>query len=111
MGDKWAWYHVVSGRDSGNLSDSGDVIAAVTGKSLDLKKVVLMATAAMSFTITDTGGVALSGATPVVYLPAGGTITLEFEPGQCRTASAGVGIEIDASTADNASVYMEAGYL
>lgn len=84
------------------------VIAAVTGKTLGLRRVSFLADAAMSVTITDEDGTALSPALPTFYLEANVPATFTFEPGDHWCTAVTKGISVTPSAGDALGVEMEA---
>jgi len=96
-------YRITSGtRGNGDLSSSAAVVAAITGVTLSLKRVIWSASAAGVYTIERADGTDLV----VVNLGANGGAVMEFAPGQLN-GSAGAAINALASVTGSAFVYVE----
>ena len=97
-------YQVKSAQVTGDLSTTTAVVAAVTGKVLSLKRVIISASAAANFTIENaTSGTDILGP---LYFAANGGCALEFAPGALN-ATSGVGVNVLSSTTDVATCYVE----
>ena len=98
-------YKVLSGYVTGNLGTAVAVIAAQTGKVLSLKRLVISASAQANFEVENsTTATQILG---LLYFAADGGCALDFAPGALVTES-GRGFNIDSSTTDVATCYMEA---
>ena len=93
-----------TGTLTGDRSASAAIVAAVTSRTLSVKKVIISnsTTAAQTLTVEKADGTDLF----VFHLPANSTITAEFFPG-VLAGDSGAAIHIIASTSNTISVYME----